>query len=351
MISNDFLISSNALILITGSNGFIGSRVVQALLDYGFSNLRCFVRPSSNLKTLNRIISDNSKKVRLIKGNLLCREDCEKAAKGVSLVFHLAAGIEKTFAGCFMDSVVTTRNLLDALLDNGLLKRFVNVSSLTVYSNTNTSTNRVLDETGEVERQPAARHEPYAYGKIKQDELLLEYNKKFGIPYVIVRPGDVYGPGKMKISGKVGIDTFGIFLHLGGPNPIPLTYIDNCAEAIALCGLRKGINGQVFNTIDDELPTSRGFLKMYKSHVRPFKSLYVPYPLFYCFCFLWEKYSGWSKGQLPPIFNRKRCVAHWKHTGYSNQKIKKMVGWHPRVPIDQALTRYFEYMRRTGDQQ
>ena len=67
--------------------------------------------------------------------------------------------------------------------------------------------------------------------------MVIEYGQKFGIPYVIVRPGVVYGPGKVNISNRVGIGTFGIFLHLGGSNEIPLTYVDNCAEAIALAGL------------------------------------------------------------------------------------------------------------------
>ena len=83
-----------------------------------------------------------------------------------------------------------------------------------------------------------------SYGKVKQDELLLEYAAKFSIPYVIVRPGDVYGQGRRKIPGKVGIDTFGVFLHLGGSGKVPLTYVDNCAEAIVLSGITKGIDGR-----------------------------------------------------------------------------------------------------------
>ncbi len=65
----------------------------------------------------------------------------------------------------------------------------------------------------------------------------MEYGEKRGLPYVIVRPGVVYGPGIKGIHGRIGIDTFGPFLHLGGSNRIPLTYMDNCAEAIVLAGL------------------------------------------------------------------------------------------------------------------
>jgi len=46
----------NECILVTGSNGFIGSKVVQELLEYGFANLRCFVRPSSKIDRLKKLL-------------------------------------------------------------------------------------------------------------------------------------------------------------------------------------------------------------------------------------------------------------------------------------------------------
>src|SRR3990172_1150640 len=109
MIKGDFTVDFDDLILITGSNGFIGSKVVETLLSYGFRNLRCFVRPSSNLTTLNEVISSyNTNRVEVVKGNLLSRGDCQKAAASVSVIFHRAAGMEKTFPGSFMNSVITT---------------------------------------------------------------------------------------------------------------------------------------------------------------------------------------------------------------------------------------------------
>jgi len=64
-------------------------------------------------------------------------------------------------------------------------------------------------------------------------------------------------PGvRQRITPRVGIDTFGTFLHLGGANQIPLTYVDNCAEAMVLAGIAPGIDGEVFNIVDDDLPSS-----------------------------------------------------------------------------------------------
>jgi nucleoside-diphosphate-sugar epimerase len=337
------IISSSEPILVTGSNGFIGSRVVKLLLDYGFSNIRCFVRPSSNLRSLRDIIGGTDRNgVEIVEGNLLNPADCVRAMGGISVVYHLAAGMDSSFAGCFMNSVLATRNLLDAALADRQLKRFVNVSSFAVYSNMNMARGSLLDETAPLENEPSRRHDAYGYAKLKQEQLVVNYLKKLGISYVIVRPGAVFGPGKNQLTGRIGINTFGFFMHLGGNNQIPFTFVDNCAEAIVLAGLVHGIDGEVFNVVDDDLPASSDFLRLYKKNKGGFFSISLPYPLTIILCSLWERYSDWSKGQLPPRFNRRQCAAEWKGNCYSNAKLKKMLAWRPRVSFDEAIKRYFE---------
>lgn len=344
-----FLILPNDVVLVTGAGGFIGVRLVDSLLSFGFTNIRCFVRPSSNLQALQNVFSlQQENKAEIIEGNLLSREDCQRAVDGVSVIYHLAAGIEKTFPGAFMNSVITTRNLLDATLQKRTLKRFVGVSSFAVYSTKNLRRGGLLDEGCEIESNPVERCDAYCYGKVKQEELIKDYGEKHLVPYVIIRPGAVFGPGKKAITGRVGIDTFGIFLHLGGSNRIPLTYVDNCAEAIMLAGIKEGIDGMIFNVVDDGPPTSREFLTKYKREVKNFKSIYIPHYVSYILCYLWESYSKWSRGQLPPVFNRSRWSAEWKGATYSNRRAKELLGWRPRIPFDEALSRYFEYQKKAG---
>jgi len=177
----------------------------------------------------------------------------------------------------------------------------------------------------------------------------MEYAKDFGIPYVIVRPGVVYGPGNLAIPGRVGIDTFGLFLHLGGSNPIPFTYVDNCADAIVLAGLTEGVDGEVFNVVDDGVPNSRQFLRLYKRKVKGFASVYVPHPVSYALCWLWEAYADWSQEQLPRTYNRRRWRAFWKRARYSNDKLKRRTGWHPKTTPKEALDRYFAACRLGGE--
>jgi nucleoside-diphosphate-sugar epimerase len=338
-MTSDYIAAKDERILVTGSNGFIGAKVVEILLEYGFSNLRCFVRPSSRLDRLVKTIArfDAAKHVEFVIGDLISTRDCQKAADHVSIIYHLAAGIEKSFAGAFMNSALSTRNLIDAFLDLGKPKRLVNVSSFAVYSNIALKRGELLDETCSLEDATQERFDAYGFGKLKQEEVVRQYGTDRKLPYVVIRPGAVFGPGKRELSGRVGISTFGFFIHLGGSNQLPLTFVDNCAEAIALAGLTPGVDGETFNVVDDDLITSKELLSAYKRAVGSFFSVRVPYPLAYGFSSAWEKYSKWSKGQLPPVFNRRRCSAEWKGNRYPNRKLREQLGWRPRVPMKRAI--------------
>jgi nucleoside-diphosphate-sugar epimerase len=275
-----------------------------------------------------------------VAGDLLAREDCRKATEGVSVIYHLAAGMEKSFAGAFMNSALATRNLLDAFIERGRPQRFVNVSSFAVYSTLKIGRGALLDESCALEDAPQERFDAYGFGKLKQEELVREYGRVHQLPYVIVRPGAVFGPGKRDPSGRVGIDTFGFFIHLGGSNRLPLTYVDNCAEAIVLAGLKTGVDGEVFNIVDDEVMTSRQFFAAYKKKRKLRFSVSFPYFLASGLSNLWEKYSKQSKGQLPPVFNHRRCAAEWGGHQYSNEKLHQKLGWKSRVKMNDAMAAY-----------
>src|SRR3984885_11652294 len=346
-----FIVGPDDRILVTGASGFIGARVLQNLFDRGFLNLVCFVRPSSDLSEIEAMIERRAPNVRIEvrKGNLLSREDCEAATKDAAVIYHLAAGTgEKSFPDAFLNSVVATRNLIEASLRFGSLRRFVLVSSFAVYSNCEKPNTNILDESSPIEEHPELRGDAYCFAKVRQEQLVTEYGKKTGMPYVLVRPGSVYGEIKSDITGRVGISAFGPFLHLGGSNTIPFTYVDNCAEAIILAGLVKGVDREVFNVVDDDLPSSRQFLRMYKKNVRRFKSIYVPHVVSHALCYLWGEYSDWSRGQLLPAFNTRRWHAYWKKTRYSNKKLKAKLGWTQKVSTAEALRRYFQSCAQEG---
>lgn len=352
-MTDPYAIELSTRMLVTGSNGFIGSRVVENLLARGFRNLRCFVRPSSRLDRLRSVIAaaGAEQTVEIVAGDLVSREDCLRAAEGVAIVYHLAAGIDKSFAGAFMGSALATRNLMDAFLERGRPGRFVNVSSFAVYSNRALRRGAPLDETCPLEDSHQERNDAYGFGKLKQEQLVREYGEKRGLKYVILRPGTVFGPGKPSLTGRIGIDTFGFFIHIGGSNHLPLTFVDNCADAIVLAGLVPGVDGEIFNVVDDEVLSSRQFLRAYKRRVGWFPSLPMPYFLAYGLSRLWEGYSRRSKGQLPPVFNRRRCAAEWKGNRFPNSKLHERLGWTPKIGNKEAMQRFLEQFPAKGAKQ
>lgn len=342
-MSEKWIIGRNDPVLITGAGGFIGKCVLKEILERGFTDVRCFVRPTTSASKIESIAGEERKKnIRVIKGNLLSKDDCRNAVKDVRVIYHLAAGRGvKSFADAFFNTVVTTRNLLEAAVENGVVERFVNVSSFTVYDTTKRKRRQLLDETCKTEINSHLRGEAYCFAKVKQEEIVQRYHDQRGLPFVTVRPGVVYGSGNSGLSGRVGMDTFGFFMHLGGSNQIPLTYVDNCAQAIVLSGLKAGVDGEIFNVVDDNPPKSRSYLRLYKSKTGSFFSVPVPYPAWYFFCLLWEKYVKWSQEQLPPAFNRRKCAAYWKGQKYSNLKLKDKLGWSQKVPFDRAIAKTF----------
>lgn len=341
------ILEPNDRILVTGYGGFIGRRVVACLIERGFRNVVGLMRPSIIVSQANNTTTSQATScLNVLHGNLLSRDDCLRITKDARLVYHLAAGRgEKSFPDSFLNSVVTTRNLLDACVEQQCLKRFVSISSFAVYDNRSKRPRPLLAEDCPFEKKPELRGQAYCFAKVRQDELVLQYAKKHQLPVVTIRPGWVYGPGNEAIHSRVGISAFGLFLHMGGGNILPLSYVDNCAEAIVLAGLVNGIEGEVFNVVDDDLPTSCQFLRAYKRFVRRFPSVYLPHSLSYLFCWFWEKYSSWSEGQLPPVYGLGTWHANWKKTSYSNDKLKNRLGWTQRVPTNEGLNRYFAACR------
>ena len=144
------------------------------------------------------------------------------------------------------------------------------------------------------------------------------------------------------MSVRVGLDLAGIFLHLGGDNLLPLTYVENCAEAIAVAGRSDAASGQAYNVVDDDLVTASDYLRRYRREIKPLRAVPVPYAALELGSRLVVRYHRWSKGQLPAIFTPYKTATSWKGNSFTNAKLKA-IGWKPLVSTEEGLRRAFEF--------
>jgi nucleoside-diphosphate-sugar epimerase len=262
-------------ILVTGAAGFLGRALIERLLAHGYADIRSNVRRRTDIPKLKALSEHSHAKLEYCVGNLKHREDAARAVEGVELIFHLAAGKKGTAADLFLDSVVASRNLLDAVADRKPM-RIVLVSSFSVYGVAGLGRGAKVNEQTVLESHPQCR-DHYSYSKLRQEQLFWEYQQRNGFELVVVRPGVIYGPDGGHFSNRVGLTIGKWLLHFGGSNLLPLSYVDNCAEAVVLAGTHPSAAGQVYNVHDDDLPTCRKYLRAYKKHVTKIRSIPVPY--------------------------------------------------------------------------
>lgn len=329
--------------LITGAAGFLGTELVERLLIHGATDIRCFVRPGANVSRLRALAESHPvARVEFTTGNMTVRADVERTVRDVDVVFHLAAAMKGSAADMFLNTVVGTRRLLDAVA-NRPATRVVLVSSYGVYGVASMRHGALVDENAPLESAPEKR-DPYSYSKWRQEMLFHEYRERVGFPGVAVRAGVIYGPGGAPLSARVGVNVFGTFLSLGGGNPLPLSYVTNCAEALVFAARDAASAHSVINACDDDLPSCAGYLRRYRREVKRLRVVPVPYPAMQLVSRAVERYSIKSHGQMPAVFTPYRTASLWKQTRFSNARLKE-IGWRQVVPTEEGLRRAFAYWR------
>jgi nucleoside-diphosphate-sugar epimerase len=323
-------------VLVTGANGFVGAATVDRLLARG-AEVRCLVRAGSDRRRLDAVLRRHARG-ELVVGSLASPRAAAEIVAGAETIVHLAARLRGAPADIFRDTVVASKNLIEAALDREKPPRIVLVSSFSVYGVAALARGSVVDETTAIEPEPL-RRDVYAQAKIRQEKLFFDYRRERPYPLVVVRPGVVYGPGGSVLTTRVGLSLPGLFLFLGGDSLLPLSYVDNCAEAIA-CAAERGEPGEAYNVVDDDLPTARQFLARYEREVGKLRRVGVSYPVLWLGSQLIERYHRWSRGQLPAILTPYKIASMHKGMRYHNAKLKAL-DWQPIVSTDEALGRTF----------
>jgi nucleoside-diphosphate-sugar epimerase len=323
--------------LVTGGAGFLGRRLVRELANEGL-RVRCFLRESSNINELRTFVGDALwSNVEVVRGDLMNAADCRAAVESMDLVFHAAAGLTGSTAVMFLNTVVPTRKLIDACVEHPL-KRFVLVSSLGVYGAADLKRNSMLDESCPIDPTPH-RRDPYTYSKVMQEQVAWEAHRERGLPLVVIRPGVIYGPGRGALSNRIGLQIGSRMFRIGGRRQLPYVYVDHVATALRQASLEPGIVGEAFNVVDDELPSGKQVLGMYRRAGRRVRSLWIPQCAIGPLSSLYERYSRWSEGQLPAVITRYRTESMWKPLRFTNAKARQRLKWSPHLSFAEAFQR------------
>lgn len=182
------MIDANKPVLVTGADGFIGSHLVQALLDKGLR-----VRALAQYNSFNSwgwLEDIHSDRLEVVCGDVRDPDFCRHITRGTGTVFHLAALIAIPYSYVAPDSYVDTNikgtlNMLQAARDEGA-DRIVVTSTSEVYG---TAQYVPIDE-----KHPRQPQSPYSATKIGADALAKSFYNAFDLPVVIARPFNTYGP-------------------------------------------------------------------------------------------------------------------------------------------------------------
>ena len=336
------------MILVTGGSGFLGQWVVRRLLERTQESIRCLVRSGPGTLVVTRLAAQwPGRKIEPHPASLPAPAEALAAAlDGVRIVVHIAAGKQGSAPALVANTVVGSEALFQAAV-RAKVERFVLVGSLGVHDTASLQRGAVVDEHTPLDPHPEMR-DPYTFSKHRQETLAREYVLNHGLPLVVVRPGVIIGPSAEILVTRVGLQMFGLLLHLGGGNRLPFTYVSNCADALVLAATRPSLGGDTFNIVDDDLPTSRQIVRAYRSKVRRIPSIPLPRialgPI--------ARLNAWvhrrTQGQIPVVFSEYDAKTIWKNLRFSNERAKSLLGWIPEIPMQTALEATFQSLVESG---
>jgi len=241
---------SGKKVFVTGADGFIGSHLVELLVESGAEVSALVYYNSWNetgwLKDVNdSILAD----VEIIRGDVRDGEFIRQAVKDVEYVFHLSSLIAIPYSYYAPRSYVDTNitgalNVLNACRDSDAFKRLLHVSTSEVYG-----TAQFVPIS---EKHPLVGQSPYSASKIAADKMAESYYLSFELPVVTARPFNTYGPRQ---TARAVIPTIASQLaagknrlHLGALTPTrDFNFVTDTAEGMLALAMCSDAEGRVVN--------------------------------------------------------------------------------------------------------
>jgi len=322
---------------VTGATGFLGARVVSRLRGDGHE-VTALVRADSDYSQLER------QGAVIVVGELEKVDAFADALRGCAVVIHAGAHVQTSGDwNVFHNSnVLGTHRLIEASLAAGV-RRFVHVSSLGIFDLGRGRSEIEVTEEQAYDRNPLLRGH-YTRSKIHADRAALAAMKA-GAPVVVVRPGVLYGPGRPLFRGRVNKRLGPLRLVVSRSSyPVPICYVENAADALVRAASTPGVNGQVFNLVDDSSLRQREYFRLLsRAEASWARVLYLPPALLLpAIRAVAALFKLLKRRQWPPAYQFERSA---RNVRYSSTRAREILGWSPAVATEEALRRSVETER------
>jgi len=320
---------------VTGATGFVGSHLVDLLLEKDFE-VFCLKRNTSSTKWLD------GKKVNYVNGDLYSNQILAETIKDMDYVFHVAGVVKaKTYQDYEKGNNLATKNLIEICAEvNPNLKKFVYISSLAVCGPNPNSEPLTEDYIP----KPIT-----SYGKTKRqaEKEVLKFRDK--IPVVIIRPPAIYGQRDSEVFIYFKTFKSGLNAIIGFDDKyLSIINVKDLVQGIYLAAIKETKSGEIFFITSDKNYNWSEIGKT-TSKIMNKKSLRIriPHWLVYSVGGLAELFGKFSKSA--PTLNLEKCKdITRKYWVASNSKAKKMLGFQESFTLEEGFQDTYNWYKQNG---
>ncbi len=325
---------TNKLAIVTGANGFVGSHLVNMLLEKGYS-VRCIVRKSSNLQWLQ------DKPVDFFYGGLDDVATLATAFAQAELIFHIAGVVKSSnYDGFIAGNVTTTQRVLDAALRIDTLKHIIITSSLAASGPNPIGTPSV--ETAQ--RNPISE---YGRSKAEQETLVATYTDR--LPITIIRPPAVYGERDTEILLFFQTVQKGIFPGMMKEQTLSMVHVSDLVTGIIQAAESEKSIGQTYFLGSEPAECTQTFVAQTIANAlnKRFIHLRLPYFIIYLAAAISEFFALFSK-ETPALNLKKLDELKQDSWACSSLKANTDFGYKPAISLEKGITQTIEWYKKQG---
>ncbi len=332
--------------IVTGGTGFIGGKLVEALVGKGYE-VRCLVRETSDVSRLKTL------GVELFHGDLGDLDALRNLPQGGDVIFHLAAlvtdwGEADNF---YKYNVLATKELLESSKAHGV-KRFVYMSSSTVVWKSDFWNIHKLIDIDETYPYTQKHTDNYNASKTQAEKLVLEYNNNEGFETTVLRPSNVWGAGDTVILPRVAMAAKkGILYPMGsGERFVTPCHVDNLVNALLLLAKNAKAPGNIYFINDGvKIPYMKFLKKQLKAAgIDWTPGFSIPYQFAYAVAATLEVVFKLIKSKKPPVLTKMAVAALSGTRSYSINKAREDLGYEPAVDLEEGMDGLKKWVEEIG---